>query len=260
MSLVKVTREGAVAFLELSRPEQRNALSVGLCDAIVDALEDIDSEPTTRVVVLRGRGKVFCAGADFAAVAGGGGMEFLPRFERMLEAVARFRLPTVAQINGAALGGGLQLAAVCDFRVAADDAKLGIPSTKLGIVVNLENVRRQVLLTGAAVAREVLMTGRTFTGLEAAAAGLVNRSVPVAELPKETHAFAEDIASLAPLSVQGAKRAIQVVLDSTGDASSSAPEDAAEIDRLVEEAYTSEDLVEGIGALREKRPPKFTGN
>lgn len=260
MSLVKVTREGAVAFLELSRPEQRNALSVGLCDAIVDALEDIDSEPTTRVVVLRGRGKVFCAGADFAAVAGGGGMEFLPRFERMLEAVARFRLPTVAQINGAALGGGLQLAAVCDFRVAADDAKLGIPSTKLGIVVNLENVRRQVLLTGPAVAREVLMTGRTFTGLEAAAAGLVNRSVPVAELPKETHAFAEDIASLAPLSVQGAKRAIQVVLDSTGDASSSAPEDAAEIDRLVEEAYTSEDLVEGIGALREKRPPKFTGN
>lgn len=260
MSLVKVTREGAVAFLELSRPEQRNALSVGLCDAIVDALEDIDSGPTTRVVVLRGRGKVFCAGADFAAVAGGGGMEFLPRFERMLEAVARFRLPTVAQINGAALGGGLQLAAVCDFRIAADDAKLGIPSTKLGIVVNLENVRRQVLLTGPAVAREVLMTGRTFTGLEAAAAGLVNRSVPAAELPKETHAFAEDIASLAPLSVQGAKRAIQVVLDSTGDASSSAPEDAAEIDRLVEEAYTSEDLVEGIGALREKRPPKFTGN
>ena len=260
MSLVKVTREGAVAFLELSRPEQRNALSVGLCDAIVDALDDIDSEPTTRVVVLRGRGKVFCAGADFAAVAGGGGMEFLPRFERMLEAVARFRLPTVAQINGAALGGGLQLAAVCDFRVAADDAKLGIPSTKLGIVVNLENVRRQVLLTGPAVAREVLMTGRIFTGLEAAAAGLVNRSVPAAELPKETHAFAEDIASLAPLSVQGAKRAIQVVLDSTGDASSSAPEDAAEIDRLVEEAYTSEDLVEGIGALREKRPPKFTGN
>lgn len=260
MGLVEVTREGAVAFLELSRPEQRNALSVGLCDAIVDALDDIDSDPTTRVVVLRGRGKVFCSGADFAAVAGGGGMEFLPRFERMLEAVARFRLPTVAQINGAALGGGLQLAAVCDFRIAADDAKLGIPSTKLGIVVNLENVRRQVLLTGPVVAREVLMTGRMFTGPEAAAAGLANRSVPEADLATECRTLAEGIALLAPLSVQGAKRAIQVVLDSTGGTRALAPEDAAEIDRLVEEAYTSEDLVEGIGALQEKRPPKFTGN
>lgn len=259
MNLVEVTREGAVAFLELSRPEQRNALSVGLCDAIVDALDDIDSEPTTRVVVLRGRGKVFCAGADFAAVAGGGGMEFLPRFERMLEAVAGFGLPTVAQINGAALGGGLQLAAVCDFRIAADDAKLGIPSTRLGVVVNYENVRRQILLTGAAVAREVLMTGRTFTGPEAAAAGLVNGSVPEADLATECRTMAEGIASLAPLSVQGAKRAIQAVLDSTGDARSSAPEAASEIDRLVADAYQSADLAEGLQAMRDKRPPRFTG-
>lgn len=264
MSLVEVVHEDAIAFLHLNRPDQRNALSIELCDAVADALGEV--EDAARVVILGGNGKVFCSGADLAAVGGGGsggetggGIVFLPHFEAMLEAVARFRLPTIAQIHGAALGGGLQLATACDFRIVADEAKLGIPSTRLGVVVNLENVRRQVLLTGLAVAREVLMTGRTFTGVEAAAAGLANRSVPGPELDAATRAFAEGIVSLAPLSVQGAKRALQAVLNATGDPRVHDPDAAAEIDRLVREAYASEDLAEGIQAMRDKRPPRFTG-
>ncbi|MGH2746622.1 MAG: enoyl-CoA hydratase/isomerase family protein [Actinomycetota bacterium] len=137
MGLVEVSIEGAVATLTLNRPEQRNALSAQLCDAIVDALVAIGRDDAARVMIVRGAGETFCSGADFAAVSGSTGPDFLPAFERMLEAVAGFELPTIAAIRGAALGGGLQLATVCDFRIATTDARLGIPSSRLGIVVTL---------------------------------------------------------------------------------------------------------------------------
>ena len=257
MSLVELSHEGAVSTLFLNRPDARNALSIDLCNEIVAALESLPEE--TRVVVLAGAGKVFCAGADFAAIAGQGATEFLPAFERMLEAVARFRLPTVAFIHGAALGGGLQLATVCDFRVASDVAKLGIPSSRLGIVINYENVQRLVLLVGTAVAKEVLMMGRTYSGIEAAAAGLVTRSVSDDDLEDEVMKLAAGLASNAPLSVQGVKRAIQVVADTMADARSTNSSRVAEIDELVAHAYASEDLEEGLTAMSEKRPPDFKG-
>lgn len=258
MSLVELGHDDGIATLRLNRPEARNALSIALCNEITDALGSVDR--SSRVVILEGAGKVFCSGADFAAVSGPGAAEFLPAFERMLEAVGRFRLPTVARIHGAALGGGLQLATVCDFRIAADGTKLGIPSSKLGIVINYENVQRLVLIAGAAVAKEVLMTGRVYTGNEAAAAGLVTRSVPDEDLPAAAGKLARRLAANAPLSVQGAKRAIQVVTDTLADARSTNEAKVAEIDALVAQAYASDDLQEGIRAMSEKRPPTFTGH
>lgn len=254
---VRVDLDGHVAHLVLNRPEARNALSIEMCDDIVGYLGSVPGE--ARVVVIQGEGKVFCSGADFAAVSGPGAAEFLPAFERMLEAVARFRLPTVASIHGAALGGGLQLATVCDFRIAAENAKLGIPSSRLGIVVNFENVQRLVLLAGIAVAKEVLMTARQFSGAEAAAAGLVNRAVRNEELEGATDEFSKRIAGLAPLSVQGAKRSIQFVVDHLSGARDADPIEAVEIDKLVTQAYASDDLQEGLAAMSEKRPPNFTG-
>ncbi|HET7482146.1 MAG TPA: enoyl-CoA hydratase-related protein [Actinomycetota bacterium] len=258
MALVGLSLEDRIATLTLDRPEARNALSIGLCNEIVAALESIPAE--ARVVMVAGSGKVFCSGADFAAVSGPGGIEFLPAFERMLEAVARFRLPTVAAIQGAALGGGLQLATVCDFRIAAADARLGIPSSRLGIVVNFENVQRLVLLAGIAVAKEILMAGWTFTGEEAMGAGLVTRAVGPDVLGEEVRSFASQIAALAPLSVQGVKRAIQVTVDHMSAARAASPERVAEIDALVTAAYGSRDLQEGIAALADKRPPDFKGS
>lgn len=249
-----------MATLSLARPEARNALSVEMCGAIVDALADIESRTETRVVILAGEGKVFCSGADFAAVSGPGGLEFLPAFEAMLEAVANFRLPVVARIQGAALGGGLQLATVCDFRIAADDAKLGIPSSRLGIVINLENVQRLVGLVGAPVAKEVLMSGRTFTSAEALGKGFITASHPASELETATMSFAQEIAHLAPLSVQGAKRAINQVARQMTDLRGAAPERSAEIDELVASAYNSEDLQEGLSAMTNKRPADFKGH
>ena len=258
MSLVTSSSQNGIATLTLNRPEARNALSVELCDAIVEVLASVDDE--ARVVVIRGAGKVFCSGADFAAVSGPGGLEFLPAFERMLEAVARFRLPTIAAVHGAALGGGLQLATVCDFRVATTDVQIGIPSSRLGIVVNFENVQRLVLMAGIPVAKEVLMTARTYTGAEAAGAGLVTQAVEPDAFEGAVGELAERVASAAPLSVQGAKKTIQVVVDHLGASRASSPNEVAEIDRLVTEAYNSTDLQEGIKALTEKRPPKFSGH
>ncbi len=257
--LVRVDVEDSVARLTLSRREARNALSVDLCDAIFDALADIDKTSGARVVLLRGDGPAFCSGADFAAVSGAGALEFLSAFERMLEAVARFRLPVVAAIHGAALGGGLQLATVCDFRIATDSSKLGIPAARLGIVVNFENVQRLVLMAGIAVAKEVLMTGRVYSGSEAAAAGLVMRSVSENDLDAEARRLCETLASNAPLSVQGSKRAIAAVADDIAAARARSPETVADVDRLVVEAYNSEDLGEGLSAMSEKRPPRFRG-
>ena len=259
MSLVEVERSGPVATLWLNRPEARNALSVDMCDAIVAALGSLERDDQARALIVRGRGAVFCSGADFAAVSGAGGIEFLPAFERMLETMARHRLPTIAAIAGAALGGGLQLATVCDFRIAGEGAKVGIPSSTLGILVNFENVQRLVLLAGPAVAKEVLMTGRTFSGREAVDAGLVGRFVPDEELSDAVTDLATEIARKAPLSVQGSKRAIQAVLDDLARTRMERPDVAAELDRLVANAYNSRDLQEGIRAMKEKRAPEFEG-
>jgi enoyl-CoA hydratase/carnithine racemase len=259
VALVEVLVDGRVAELSLNRPDARNALSIELCDAIAVGLDQIAADPEVRAVIVRGEGSVFCSGADFAAISGSGGVEFVPAFERMLESVARFRLPTVAAINGAALGGGFQLACVCDFRIAASDAKIGIPSARLGILVNFENIQRLVLLAGIARAKEVLMTARTYSGAEAAEAGLVTQAVSPDNLMTEAHGFASDLATRAPLSVQGTKRAIQAVTDHLGGVRNASPDEIAEIDRLVTEAYSSRDLQEGIAALSEKRDPSFEG-
>jgi enoyl-CoA hydratase len=259
MALAETSLSGAVATLTLSRPDARNALSVEMCDEIVDALGEIEATAGARAIVVRGEGSAFCAGADFAAVSGPEGLEFVGAFERMLEAVARHRLPTIAAIHGAALGGGLQLATACDFRIAADDARLGIPSARLGILVNFENVRRLVLQVGPATAREILMTARTYSGSEAVAAGLVHRVVAARDLVDAASAMARDIALLSPLSVQGSKRAIQAVVDDVSNPRERAAVSAAAIDELVTRAYASDDLQEGVRAMREKRPPNFSG-
>lgn len=248
-----------VARLVLSRPEARNALSVDLCRSVSGALTEIrDSD--ARVVVIQGEGSVFCSGADLAVVSGPGALGFLPAFEAMLEEIARFPLPTIARIQGAALGGGFQLATVCDFRIATTTAKLGIPSSRLGIVINFENVERLVLLAGVATAKEILMTARAFTGSDAATRGLVTAAVEEARLDAEVDRFAASVAELAPRSVRGAKRAIALVQDQLSSARRRDPGAVEVMDRLVADAYSSADLAEGIRSMQEKRAPRFDGS
>ncbi|HEX2056795.1 MAG TPA: enoyl-CoA hydratase-related protein [Actinomycetota bacterium] len=256
MTSVRTVTLGVVAELVLDRPEARNALSTEMCREIVAALVEIGASEA-RAVLVRGEGKVFCSGADFAAVSGPGGLEFLPAFEEMLSAVAAFPLPVVAAIQGGALGGGLQLATVCDFRIAAEDAKLGIPAARIGIVVNFENVARLVGLAGAARAKEILMAARTLSGAEAAAAGLVTAAVPPTDLGAEARKLAEELAALSPQSVQGAKRAISLAERALAEARRTHADEVAALDGLVARAYASEDLQEGLAAMADRRPPRF---
>lgn len=252
---IQLSHTDGVATVVLDRPDARNALSVELCNALSEAIAEIDRSDA-RVAVLRGEGKVFCAGADFAAVSGPGGLEFLPAFETMLEAVARCRVPVIARMHGAALGGGLQLATACDFRIAAEDTVMGIPSSRLGIVINLENVQRLVLLTGLSVAREILMTAKTYSGAAALDAGLVGAIAPEDGLDGAVDVLASTIAGLAPLSVQGAKQTLSAVTDQM---LGRAHVDTSGIANLVAGAYRSEDLQEGLAAMSEKRSPSFKG-
>jgi len=256
--LVGLEYSGHIAHVTLTRPGRRNALSIEMCDDITRAVHEVAERREIRVAVLSGEGEVFCAGADLSAVSGPHAADFIGPFERMLEGVARCRVPVIAAIHGAALGGGLQLATACDFRVAATNAILGIPSSRLGVVVNFENVRRLALLVGISVAKEILMAGRTSSGAEGLALGLINECVEGA-VGEASERWARDIAALAPLSVQGAKRSFEVLVDHAANARRAAPDDVAALDALVREAYESADLKEGLAALREKRPSNFRG-
>jgi enoyl-CoA hydratase/carnithine racemase len=245
--------------LTLNRPDARNALSVELCDAITEALEKVETDSDVRSVVIEGAGKVFCSGADFSAIAGEGALEFLPAFERMLETVARVRQPTIAAIQGAALGGGLQLATVCDFRIAATDATLGIPSSRIGIVVNFENAQRLVMLAGVQIAKLILMSGRTIVAESPVGERLVTSTVDERDLAGVALGFAEELSQLAPLSIQGAKRSIRQVVEHLSASRVTDPHGVDEIDELVRRAYESWDLAEGLRAMAEKRDPDFRG-
>jgi enoyl-CoA hydratase/carnithine racemase len=230
-------------------------VSAPMLDDLRSALSEAAGSPDARVILLSGDGSDFCAGADLAeleAAAGDGAVgEYGRRFERVLVAIAEHPLPVVAVIQGAALGAGCQIAVACDLAVAATDARLGIPSARLGIVINHDNINRLVAAVGPKRAADILVAGRTVSGEEAAAWGLVNEAVPPDAVKERAAEVADRIASAAPLSVRGAKRGIRSVLD-RGDG-------GAEFEELAERAFASEDLAEGIRAFRERRPPEFRG-
>jgi enoyl-CoA hydratase/carnithine racemase len=259
--LIRVERAEAIATLFLSRPDRRNAVSRAMLDQLVAALADLAAEPELRAVVLAGDGPDFCAGADLSELTSATppDFDFARSFELAMNAVADLPVPVIARIQGAALGAGCQIAVGCDLAVAAEDARFGIPSARLGILVNFENIERLVLAVGRKRAGEILFTGRQLFGTEAAAWGLVNEAVPAADLERRTDQLARGIAEAAPLSVRGSKRAIVVVLRGLALDRATETHRVADFDMMAAEALSSEDLQEGIRAQRERREPRFRG-
>ncbi len=254
--MIIVERSGAVATITLDREERRNALNGDLCAEMTAAME---AQRDARAVVITGAGSAFCAGADlvtrFGAGDGEGGATdtFRPKFEVLLDAIVAHPAPVIAAINGPAMGAGMQLAVACDLRVAVPDAKFSIPGGRLGILLSPTNIWRLAQLVGSGAARDFLLTGRLVLGEEALRLGLVQRLATDAR--GEALAIATHVASLAPLSVQGHKRALNLVSESmalTDDA-------RREIAALENAAFASSDLVEGMAAFAEKRDPTFTG-
>ena len=258
--LVELER-GRVAVVTLNRPERRNALSAAMLLSVSEALEVLAGDDDARCILLRGAGDHFCAGADFSDVAEGAarGARYGAGFEQMLRAIEEHPLPVVAAVRGAALGAGCQLLAATDLSVAAEDATIGIPSAKIGILLDLEKVQRMVHTLGPARTRELLLTGRRLTGVEAADWGLVTRAVDPRDLEAEARALAEEVAANAPLSVRGSKAAIRAVLrhealDRERHAATFVHHDEAAL-----RALTSSDVAEGLRARSEKRAPDFKG-
>jgi enoyl-CoA hydratase len=192
-ALVKLEEKEGIAYLRLDRPEKRNALSKELRDAIVAGLDGLERDDAVGVVVLTGAGPAFCAGFDRDELASGDPMAVFAAANLYHRRVYRFGKPIVAAVNGAAVGGGCDLAAMCDVRLAAETATFGQPQVRLGIPAAYELMRSVI---GAGAAREMCLTGRLYSAREALAIGLVQRVVPLTKLGEAAAELAREIASL----------------------------------------------------------------
>jgi enoyl-CoA hydratase/carnithine racemase len=209
---VVITVEGHIGKVILNRPEARNALSREMWDALTGRMRELEDDPNVRVVVITGAGqKAFSAGADFADLMASVNdpdhiAPMLTAIEQTMSTIEQMSKPVIAKINGAAIGGGCELASACDLRIAADTATFGIPAGRLGIAITWQDTRRLASLVGVGWTRDLLMTGEIIDASTAKQIGLVNRVVPAADLDRETDKLAERVATMAPLTLQAAKR------------------------------------------------------
>jgi enoyl-CoA hydratase len=232
-----------------------NAMGAQVLAALHAAARELQADAETRAVVLTGTGdKAFMAGADITELRKSTMLDGLAAgMQRLYDEVENFPKPTIAAVNGAAVGAGLCLALACDLRYAAEDAKLVAPFTRLGIHPGMAATYLLPEAAGLPLAREMLFTGRTVTGAEAAAAGLVNRAVARENVVEEAMGAARAIAERAPLATRLTKAAL-------ADGGQPSLEAALRWEALAQPVtMASADLVEGLAALREKRTPNFTG-
>jgi enoyl-CoA hydratase len=244
-----------VALLTIDRPEARNALSFALLAELADVVERLDGDGATRVVVITGAGdRAFAAGADIRELA-----EQTPerlRAEGRFDAwdrIANVGLPSIAAVRGYALGGGCELAMSCDLIVAGDDAVFGQPEIRIGVMPGAGGTQRLARAVGAALAMELILTGRSIDAAEAKAAGLVTKVVPAAETIDAALALADTIAAQPPLAVRAAKRAVRAAAELPLAAGLRAEREA------FFDLFATDDQREGMHAFMEKRAPVWSG-
>jgi enoyl-CoA hydratase len=248
-----VSREGAVAVVTLNRPTALNALNSQLLDELVHALEAIDADDGVHATVLTGSERAFAAGADIREMAPKSYMDMYKDnfFAAAADRIAAARKPVIAAVAGYALGGGCELAMLCDFIIAADNAKFGQPEITLGVMPGIGGTQRLTRFVGKSKAMEMCLTGRTMDAVEAERSGLVARVVPLADLLSEAMKTAEKIAEASVPIVMMTKEAINRAYETT-------LAEGIRFERRVFHAmFATEDQKEGMAAFTEKRKPAF---
>jgi enoyl-CoA hydratase/carnithine racemase len=251
-------RKGAVEIWTILGEARRNSLTMALVRELAARVAGARADRALRAVIVTGAGdRAFCAGADLKERARMSADEVHGFHAGLRDALRGIELAPqvfVAAINGAALGGGLELALACDLRVAADTAELGLPEVSLGIIPGGGGTARLPRLVGVSRAKDLILSARRVGAAEALAMGLVSRIAPPARLAAEALAVAEQVARNAPVSLRQAKRAIDEGFHLSLD------EALALENRLYQDCLASRDRVEALRAFAEKRPPVFTGD
>jgi enoyl-CoA hydratase len=254
-TLIVETARGGVVLIRLNRPEALNALNSRLLEELSQALDAAEADDAVRCLVLTGSERAFAAGADIKEMSDKSYAEMFSQdfFTKAARRLEQRRKPMIAAVAGFALGGGCELAMLCDFIIAADTAKFGQPEINLGVVPGIGGTQRLTRFVGKSKAMDMVLTARMMDAAEAERAGLVSRVVAADKLIEEAMAAAAKIAAQSPLAVNMAKELVDAAYETTLTAG------VALERRLFHSLFAFDDQKEGMAAFVEKRKPKFTG-
>jgi enoyl-CoA hydratase len=249
-----VETESGVTLIRLNRPDALNALNSQLMSELITALDDAEADEDVRCVVITGSDRAFAAGADIKEMSDKSYAEmFKQNFFAAGDRLARFRKPAIAAVAGYALGGGCELAMLCDFIIAAENAKFGQPEINLGVAPGIGGTQRLTRFVGKAKAMDMILTARMMDAAEAERAGLVSRVAPLADLMTTVMEAARKIASLSPLAVMMNKELVEAAYETP------LTQGVKLERRLFHSLFAFEDQKEGMAAFIEKRKPEFKG-
>ena len=248
---------GSVGVVTFNRPEARNALTWDMYDALVAACEAAEAAGDVRVLIIRGAGGAFAAGTDIAQFRefadGAAGVAYERRLDAVIDRIEQLSMPTIAEVDGPAVGGGCAIALACDFRVCSDRARFGVPvSRTLGNCLSIANTARMVDLIGVALTRDLLLSGRLIDAYEAYRRGLAAVVLPVDQVEAETTRMAAELSTRAPSTVTASKAMLLRLREHRRPPAGSA-------DDILRACYGSDDFKEGVAAFLDGRPPRWSG-